>query len=203
VQHVVKDHAGDLDATVDLVQEVFLRALEQLPSLRHPDRFRPWLLSIARHAAIDHRRARSRVALLSDDTAERIEADGPGPERLSELQELTELVRGCVAGLSRRDATAVALVSQFGYSIREVAETLGVSDCAAKVLLHRARRRLRDALTLEVLLRRNAGGCPELALAFDQDDLIRAGRHIRSCPSCASLAVAEVTLYGLRVGPHG
>ena len=40
----------------DVVQDVFLKALERLATLRDPDLFGPWLMSIARHAGVDHRR---------------------------------------------------------------------------------------------------------------------------------------------------
>ena len=42
----------------DLMQEVFLKAMERLPELREPAAFRGWLLAIARRAATDHRRNR-------------------------------------------------------------------------------------------------------------------------------------------------
>ena len=42
----------------DLMQDVFLKALERLPELREPAAFRGWLLAIARRAATDHRRNR-------------------------------------------------------------------------------------------------------------------------------------------------
>ncbi len=40
----------------DLMQDVFVKALERLPELREAAAFRAWLLAIARHTATDHQR---------------------------------------------------------------------------------------------------------------------------------------------------
>jgi RNA polymerase sigma-70 factor (ECF subfamily) len=187
VFRVVSSSAGYADAA-DLVHDVFVRALERLPSLQAPDRFRPWLLAIARNVAIDALRSRGRVRVTAaDEDAQELADARPGPADLSELAELTMLVRGAVAGLSPRDAAAVTMVTQLGYSVAEVAAVFGVSPGAAKVLLHRARRRLRAALALEMLVRRRGDGCSGLA-AIDQEDVVGAGRHIRNCPICLALA---------------
>src|SRR5271167_3900978 len=53
VRRVAYHLVGDADATADAVQDTFTRALQHLDDLREPDRFRPWLLAIARHAATD------------------------------------------------------------------------------------------------------------------------------------------------------
>ena len=50
VRAVVRKNVRDPDDLADCVQEVWLRALQDLPKLREPDRFRAWLLQIARHA---------------------------------------------------------------------------------------------------------------------------------------------------------
>src|SRR5262249_46524661 len=42
----------------DVVQDVFVTALDRLASLRDPGAFGPWLTSIARNRALDHHRAR-------------------------------------------------------------------------------------------------------------------------------------------------
>src|SRR5262245_44951460 len=51
----------------DLMQDVFLAALERLSSLRNERAFGPWLCAIARHRTIDFLRARRPTAELADD----------------------------------------------------------------------------------------------------------------------------------------
>jgi RNA polymerase sigma factor (sigma-70 family) len=199
VRAVISLNVHDPENMADLVQEVFTRALERLPTLRQPDRFRPWLLAITRNAAIDQRRQRGRVDQLDDDTVEAMPADQKGPDETVELAELARLVNGCVAGLSRRDATVVALVTHLGYSLADVAAVVGASPQAAKVIVHRARRRLRDTLSLQLLVRRRSSGCAELQGLLDADLIVAAARHVRTCDPCADAAEHEVQLYdGLR-----
>jgi len=186
VQTVVRAQLHDPSVAEDVVQDVFVRALESLPRLDDAERFRAWLLAIARHTAIDARRKLVRQRTVSSSAGsdgESAEADVTGgvePDRLTELAELSELVWGAVAGLSKRDATAMALVS-LGFGIADVAVALGVSHGAAKVAVHRARERARQALLLEVMVRRQGPHCP----AFDPAaDVVAMARHLRTCADC-------------------
>jgi RNA polymerase sigma-70 factor (ECF subfamily) len=152
----VRDNVRGPDSVADVVQEAFVRALERLDTLREPDRFRPWVLAIARNAAVDERRHTRRVSTDLDDAVGELASADVGPEDLAELRDVVQTVRGCVAGLSRRDATAVALVSELGFTPAEVGAALGISPGAAKVVVHRARRRLQAALELEEQVRSRA-----------------------------------------------
>jgi RNA polymerase sigma factor (sigma-70 family) len=198
VTAAVRDNVHDPESIADVIQEVFLRALERLGTLRDLDRFGPWLLSIARHAAVDHRRLRGRSPIV-DDFAVEPAATASGPDVVAELNELAALIRTCVGQLSTRDATALTLVTQLGFGPADIATALDVSPGAAKVILHRARRRLRDTLALELLVRRRGGGCAAFDAYFTAGDLIGAGRHVRACPSCGAVADSEVSLYGRSV----
>jgi len=188
------------DAPVgDLAQDVFVRALEALPALREPAAFGGWLLTIAHRAAINQRAFRGREQSLETTDSEALPDGGRQPDDLAALGELAELVRGAVAGLSARDAAAVRLVTDFGFSPEDLGPALGVTPGAARVVLHRARRRLRDALVTELLVRRQLDGCVELAPLHDQGDAIAAARHVRQCPACQDAARSEVVGYDLRV----
>jgi RNA polymerase sigma-70 factor (ECF subfamily) len=195
----IRDQVHDADGVADVVQEVFARALERLDTLREPDRFRPWVLAIARHAAVDERRHRNRVVTaIDEDGFPEVVARDPGPDDIAELRDLVQLVQGCVAGLSRRDATAVTLVSELDFTPAEVGAALGVSPGAAKVVVHRARRRLHDALELELRVRRRASACSELHSLHDNGDITRAARHLQTCAECAALS--EVTAFAMPAG---
>ncbi|MEY2567763.1 MAG: hypothetical protein QOE35_2292 [Actinomycetota bacterium] len=198
VRTVVADRVHGAEAVADVVQEVFARALERLATLRESDHFRPWLLAIARHAAIDSLRIQARTRCMPDDDSCDRAAAEDGPDALAELAELSQLVNGLVAGLSRRDATALTLVTNFGFSPAEVADALGVSPGAAKVIVHRARRRLHDALTLELMVRRRGAGCATFAAFYDTGAMREAARHVRVCSACAASVSGDVELFGAR-----
>jgi RNA polymerase sigma factor (sigma-70 family) len=187
---------GDSEATADAVQDTFARALQHLDDLREPERFRPWLLAIARHAATDQRRARRRLTALDPTHDELLVATEPGPESVAEIRELAEQVQGCVAGLSTRDAAAVTMVTQLGFTPAQVADALGVTQGAAKVIVHRARRRLRNALALQLMVEQPGLACEEFQKLL-ADDPLAASKHIESCVTCLDRAGAEVIPCGL------
>lgn len=150
VRHVARDNVKDPAALDDLVQEVFTRAFVHLPRLREPERFRPWLLSICRRAAIDQRRLRqSSRSVLDPDAGVDTASDAAGPAASAEIRAELASVHDAVARLPRRDALALNLVGHLGFGPAEVAAALGVSTGAAKVVVHRARQRLRAVLDVE------------------------------------------------------
>lgn len=185
----VRERVADRDARSDVIQEAFAVALERLDSLRDPAAFRPWLLAIARNSAVDHLRRQGRLTELDDDAAAAVPDHAePSPQDWAELSDLAGVVRSSVARLSQRDATAVALVTQFNLSTEDLASALGLSPGAAKVALHRARRRLRHALRVRVLAQRHVGGCAELHRLYDADRLADAGQHLDACDECSRAA---------------
>lgn len=137
---------GDVD---DIVQDVFVLAWQRMASLRDPERFRPWLLQITRRTIIDHARRAARRPVLDQDDDLMLEwaaAESAGPDELAELADLAARLSGALEGLSRRDATAISLAVQFGFGPVEIGEALGITPNNAKVVLHRARARLRASI---------------------------------------------------------
>ncbi len=195
VYRVARERVPVVEAATDVVQETFARALASLDKLREPDRFRPWVLSIARHAAIDDRRIQSRFTPLGDESTGALPSDDRSPEEMAELAELAELLEVCVGDLSPRDATAVYLVTHLGLAPAEVGAALGLSPGAAKVVVHRARQRLRDALALRLMVRHRGASCDQFSELHDGGHVVQAARHLRECPICDRAVTTEVHLY--------
>ena len=130
----------------DVTAQVFMKAYRAYP------RFRPvgetpsaWLFRIARNAALDHhRRVQSRGRL------ERALAAQPqpleDPVRLAEARAWHAELLAAVARLPDRQREAVSLRHAGGLSFREVAEVMGCTEDAAKMLHHRALKALRELL---------------------------------------------------------
>ena len=147
VRRVVLDNVHTSHDADDVVQDVFTRAFTRLPTLREPDRFLPWLYSIARRAAIDHRRVRVAGRQVPEaDPAGALASRDLGPDDMLLLREELRALSYATEQLSTRDATALAMVGHLGFSPSEIGDALGTSQGAAKVLVHRARQRLRLAL---------------------------------------------------------
>lgn len=146
---VVRSEARGSSDTDDIAQEVFARAWTKLSGLRDPSLFRPWLLQIARRSIVDHyRHGARRPPLANDDDIAlgALPSTIAGPSEIAELRDLAQTMKGGIAGLSKRDTTALSLAVHFGFGPTEISEALGISPGNAKVVLHRARRRLRDSI---------------------------------------------------------
>jgi RNA polymerase sigma-70 factor (ECF subfamily) len=146
VRSAVSRRLRDRDAVDDIVQEVFLRAFVRLGTLRDGSRFRPWVLQIARNAALDAVRQRCRAPVSAGVDVDDVRSDhGDEPPAAYEFMQLTLKMRHGLARLSERDRAALTLVGDGG-GPAEVADALGVTAATAKVVVHRARRRLLAAI---------------------------------------------------------
>jgi RNA polymerase sigma factor (sigma-70 family) len=195
VRKVLFAKLGRADLVDDAIQDVFLKALQSLGTLRDPDRLAPWLKAIARNVATDRFTGR-RDEAIDDLGADEPASTAPGLDEIGEVRELARLVQGAITQLSARDTEAVMLAGYLDASPAEIAEHLGVSVGAAKVVLHRARRRLRLALKLELLVRRRAGACVEFRSLADDEELVRAAKHLADCAECQRAGSVEIRLYG-------
>lgn len=131
----------------DLTEEVFVRAWEALPGYevtKYP--FKSWLYRIAHNRVIDHRRKR-RPAAIDDEVLGRIAAPGSAPEQVvAEEQTVGELLEA-VRQLDEEEQQVVVLRFVEGLTHREVAEIIGKSEEASRVIQYRAIQRLQRVLT--------------------------------------------------------
>lgn len=154
VQRVV--HRRDLQE--EAVQVAFVRAWEHRGQLRDPQRFRPWLARIARNAAIDLVRRQRSVPVDFNAEPTSVPICPDHAPTVAQSNELADRVELGLQQLRRRDAVAITLAAQFGFGPDEIAAALQIRPGNAKVVLHRARKRLRSELGAEWF---DAGGTEE------------------------------------------
>ena len=131
----------DIDSAEDAVQEALVRCWRDLPRLRDPDRFDPWLNRILMHAITDEARDRRRHgAGLTVLRFEPAVADVSGT-----LADRDEIAR-VFARLSIEHRTIVVLHHYLGLTVDEAATTIGIPVGTAKSRLHYATEALRAAL---------------------------------------------------------
>jgi RNA polymerase sigma-70 factor (ECF subfamily) len=137
---------NDADAW-DCVQETFLDAVRI--DRREPARDWPALLRhLAAARAMDLLRKRSRQRRRCGAEADLAHAIGrePNPSGQAEASELADRLRAAVGRLPRRQAEVFCLISFEQTTAEETAERLGISPAAVRMLLSRARQRLRRLL---------------------------------------------------------
>jgi RNA polymerase sigma-70 factor (ECF subfamily) len=125
----------------DLTTEVFLVAWRRRAEL--PGAPLPWLYGVARKVLANHRRGGARREALAERAGAHAEPFAPDPAEAIGLRQ--DLVRA-LAGLSESDRELVLLVAWEGLSLAEAGEALGCLPGTAAVRMHRARKRLHQAL---------------------------------------------------------
>jgi len=129
----------------DLVQETFLRLARHATRLAPDTRMLPWLLTVARNLALDHRRW-----MMLDLSRLTVLRRAPGPEvdtpfELRAASELEQRLEAAIAALPPKYREAV-LLSADGLAPAEIATALGLSPENARQRLARGRAMLEAAL---------------------------------------------------------
>ena len=123
----------------DLVQEVFVTAMQRLGSLRDPEAIGGWLMTLTRHRAADHLRREPQTFELTERVAER--AAAVTPDRADALAVL-EAIRSLPDAY--RETLVLRLVE--GMTGPEIAERTGLTHGSVRVNLHRGMQMLRERL---------------------------------------------------------
>jgi len=133
---------GDPHDADDVLQDVCVRVLSRIETLREPERFRPWLASVVRHEAISFRRRRKRrPGPLDPVRAEGIPAAGTAS---AEDQEDRRRLHEAIEALPPKYREVLMLQLTGHYSYADIAELLGVPVTTVQVRLVRARRMVHD-----------------------------------------------------------
>ena len=142
---------GNYELAADAAQETFIRAWRALPNFRGDAALSTWLHRITVNTSWTlGRRAQRHQASDIDEVTPLGDDKQPSPEAMAENSELQAQLRTAVAELPEAHRAVVVLKDIYGWSHAEVAESLAISVTAAKVRLHRARKRLKESLWKEI-----------------------------------------------------
>jgi RNA polymerase sigma-70 factor (ECF subfamily) len=139
---------GNEHDACDVSQEAYLRAFRSITGFRREASFSTWMYRITANCASTMLARRARTAALELD-AEAVEAEpnaGGDPEIV--LDGMSERARVMAALDALPDSLRAVVVLRDVYDLphRTIAGELGISQTAAKVRLHRARKLLREQL---------------------------------------------------------
>jgi RNA polymerase sigma-70 factor (ECF subfamily) len=133
----------------DLVQDVFVVAMQRLGTLRDPESFGGWLAALARNRATDYLRRTPQTKELTDDLLSSDAVISPAlavrvtsaPDRMEALA-----VLAAIRALpdAYRDTLVLRLVE--GMTGPEIAARTGLTAASVRVNLHRGMKQLRERL---------------------------------------------------------
>jgi RNA polymerase sigma-70 factor, ECF subfamily len=138
---LAKVPVGDVD---DLVQDVFIRALRRLSTLRETRSFGAWLTAIARNVANDyHRRSVPKESLTDDASDNEVQVRTSSREPAGPAAAVLEVVRSLPDAY--RETLILRLVE--GMTGPEIAARTGMTHGSVRVNLHRGMEQLRARLS--------------------------------------------------------
>jgi RNA polymerase sigma-70 factor, ECF subfamily len=130
----------------DLVQDVFVRVIRHLKTLRSTDRPEAWLFQVARNALRDTLRARQR----RDGRTDALEIDVPAESDTAGIRDAEAELAPCLTAMIGRLAepyrSAIELTSLHGLTQSEAAKQAGISLSGMKSRVQRGREQLRQML---------------------------------------------------------
>jgi RNA polymerase sigma-70 factor, ECF subfamily len=128
---------GDDERASELMQDTFIRAMDRESSLRDPANVRPWLYRIATNLAIEHLRRRKLIAFLP------FARDHPATGDLADPT--ADHVRRALGAINAEQAATLVLCLQQGFTRREVATLMKVTEETVKSRLARGRDAFAEA----------------------------------------------------------
>lgn len=133
---------GDAHEAEDVTQETFLKYWQHSAEVRGA---KGWLVTVARNKCLDRLRAVKRFVDGDPETFE-MQSDEHTPEWHASRSETASRLDALIAELPEPQRSLVILFDVQGLTGAECAEVLDLNINQVKVYLHRARRRLRQAL---------------------------------------------------------
>lgn len=152
--------SGESHDAEDVTQQTFLSVVEHLDEFRGESAVAGWVLRIAANHALKLLRKRRGLPTVPLADADETFADLPHPQYiapwrddpadLAERREIRDLIDRALAELDEKHRAVFVLRDVEGFTVKETAVLLGLSESNVKVRLLRARLALRELLTREL-----------------------------------------------------
>jgi RNA polymerase sigma-70 factor, ECF subfamily len=152
----LKRMVGNSADADDLLQETLMRIAHGLPQFEQRSNAKTWAFRIATNVAIDFLR-KSKKARFAEFSETDNCPDFDEDDRLV-LDEMNECIRGVIDSLPPDYRAAIVLYNLQGKSVSETAKICGISISTAKIRIHRAKTRLKEALNKECDFYKSAKG---------------------------------------------
>ena len=215
-------YVGDGQLAEDLVQETFFNVLKTLGRVDDDFNFSAWIHRIAVNLCHDELRRRDKHRTHLEPGGEAAEeavlrlVDSDRRRRPDEALEMTELRRvvwEIARALPERQRMVLTLRELQGLSYASISHVMGISQSAVETLLHRARRRFKEAFLAAEGVEGAGADCPTVRYVLEnvgRRNLRKEQRrmlvdHLASCEDCnrryPTGPAAEVLVTGRAVDP--
>lgn len=140
---------GGGDDVDDCLQDICVRVIERIDTLREPERFRPWLAVLAKRQALKFRRQRARRPALMDEESAESQRDERTEEFVENMErkELCEQVLRAAMALPEKYREVFVLAHSSELTYARMAEILDVPVTTMQIRLVRARKMILNKVT--------------------------------------------------------
>jgi RNA polymerase sigma-70 factor (ECF subfamily) len=132
--------SGSVAEAEDITSETFVRAWTHIDTIR-TETLKAYLMTIARNLYLGQLRKRKRETELDHTLPD----PNPGPEKIAEDRAEVAMIQRYLLTIPEIDRTAFVLRVQHKFPYAEIGRVLQISESAAKVKVHRARKKLLKA----------------------------------------------------------
>ncbi len=134
-----------LDLTDDILQDICIKVIDNIDTLKEPERFRPWLATIARREIVNFRRQQARKSALLQQLQQ--DAEVPESVGLHQRHWSQEACESIVEALKRipekyREVFILKYIKDYSYV--QIAEALDIPFTTVQIRLTRSRRMIYD-----------------------------------------------------------
>ncbi|HBL77781.1 MAG TPA: RNA polymerase sigma factor SigZ [Prolixibacteraceae bacterium] len=166
----IKRQVKDADLAEDILQDVFVKILSNIDTLKDQSKLKGWIYQLTRNAIYDYFRNKKQAGNLEEVTVE------PEPDDLPQaMQEATGWIGFYVHTLPAPYREALVLYELEGLSQKEIAERLNISYVNARSRVQRGRKILKKNLTDCCVFNVDAYG-----------NIIEYNRRAESCNNCSN-----------------
>ena len=140
------------DDAMDLTQDIFLKAYQNISKFRFTAAFSTWLYRLAVNLCIDELRKRKKTGNPAPLEEALSESDGDTPEDNVISSDTERQVWKAINSLKEKDRAIIVLRDIEGLSYKEIAEVFKCSLGRVKSRIHEARQKLKIILEKETEL---------------------------------------------------
>ena len=140
----------DPDDAAEATQDAYLKAWRALGAFRGDAMFTTWMYRVAANSAISKQRQRKRRREHEVGTDDELMSQLPSTgstEALAGARIELEAVESALQLLPEHYRAALVLRDVYGLSMDEVSKQLKITETAAKVRVHRGRKKLKELVT--------------------------------------------------------
>jgi len=137
----IVQNADDID---DILQDICVRVISNIKSLRRPERFRPWLAILARRQALRYRQQKAQRQMPVNMELEDLEDNSDSAQLIENIEQRQQyqLILNAVKSLPEKYRQVFILKHINDLAYRQIAEILDVPVTTVQIRLVRARRML-------------------------------------------------------------